>query len=128
MESPHQFLPSLHGELWAHAAENFFTAFRIHRCQLAHEFVARPPLCILAPADTDCEKRGQDPNGDISRAHEKNKEAKRVSDNLTTAVRRETIATGEDDDPDVVPCGNILVSPCRERLQLGLTCGSDRIV
>jgi len=80
-------LPGLHRELWVHAAEDFFTAFRIHGGQLAHEFVARSPLCVLAPANTDREKRGHDPNRDICPAHEKNKEAKRVSDNPSLTVQ-----------------------------------------
>jgi hypothetical protein len=79
-------LPGLHRELWVHAAENFFTAFRVHGRQVAHQFVSRSPFRILAPADTDRKKRRDNPNGDICRCHKRNKEAKRVKDNPTSAV------------------------------------------
>jgi hypothetical protein len=88
MKSSHQFLPGLHGERWIHAAENFFTALVIHGCQVAHQFVARSPFRILAQTDADRQKRGDDPNRDICRRHGRNKEAKRVSDNPTTACNR----------------------------------------
>ena len=68
-----------------HATEDLFPAFRIHGCQVAHQFVARSPLRILARADTDRKKRRDDPNGDICRRHDRNKEAKGVSDNPTPA-------------------------------------------
>jgi len=88
MKASHQFLPGLHGERWIHAVENFFTALVIHGCQVAHQFVARSPFRILAQTDADRQKRGDDPNRDICRRHGRNKEAKRVSDNPTTACNR----------------------------------------
>ena len=81
-----------HGKFRTHTAKNFFTALRIHGYQVAHELVARFPFCILAKANTDRQKRRDDPNGDICRRHEKNKEAKRISDNLTRPVP--PVATG----------------------------------
>ena len=77
----------LHRELWVHAAENFFTAFRIHGCQLAHQFVARSPFSILAPTDADRQKHGNDPNSDICSGHERNKEAKHASDKPTAVIQ-----------------------------------------
>jgi hypothetical protein len=71
MKSSHQVLPGLHRELWIHAAENFFTALLIHGCQVAHEFVARSPFRILAQTDADRQKRGDDPNSDVCRGHER---------------------------------------------------------
>lgn len=70
-----------------HAAEDFFTAFRIHGGQVAHQLVPRSPFRILAPTDADRQKRGNDPNSDICSGHERNKEAKRVSDNPTAVIR-----------------------------------------
>jgi hypothetical protein len=70
-----------------HAAEDFFTAFGIHGGQVAHQFVARSPFRILAPTDADRQKHGNDPNSDICSGHERNKEAKRVSDNPTAVIR-----------------------------------------
>jgi len=71
MKSSHQFLPGLHRELWIHAAENFFTALLIHGCQVADQFVARSPFRILAQTDADRQKRGDDPNSDVCRGHER---------------------------------------------------------
>ncbi len=87
MKSSHQFLPGLHCEFWIHAAENFFTAHVIHGCEVAHQSVACSPFRILAQTDADCQKRGDDPNSDICRRHERNKEAKRVSDNPTAVTQ-----------------------------------------
>jgi hypothetical protein len=61
--------------------------FPIHGCQVAHQFVARSPFRILAQTDADRQKRGDDPNSDICRGHERNKEAKRVSDNPTAVIQ-----------------------------------------
>jgi hypothetical protein len=101
MKSSHQFLPGLHRELRIHAAENFFTALRIHGCQVAHQFVARSPFRILAQTDADRQKRGDDPNSDVCRGHERNKEAKGLKDNqrlqlysVTTVTLRAYIAVG----------------------------------
>jgi hypothetical protein len=80
-------LPGLHRELWIHAGENFFTPLPIHGCQVAHQPVARSPFRILAQTDADCQKRGDDPNSDICRGHERNKEANRVSDNPTAVIQ-----------------------------------------
>ena len=44
-------------------------------------------FAYLLAANTDRQKRRDDPNGDICRRHEKNKEAKRISDNLTRPVQ-----------------------------------------
>jgi hypothetical protein len=85
VKSTHQFLPGLHGKFRTHAAKDFFAAFRIHCYQIAHQFVAHSPFCILAAADTNRKKRRDDPNGDICRRHDRNKEAKGVSDNPTPA-------------------------------------------
>jgi hypothetical protein len=85
VKSTHQFLPGLHGKFRTHAAKDFFAAFRIHGYQIAHQFVAHSPFCILAAADTNRKKRRDDPNGDICRRHDRNKEAKGVSDNPTPA-------------------------------------------
>ena len=87
MKSSHQFLPGLHRERWIHSAENFFTALVIHGCQVAHQLVACSPFRILAQTDADRQKRGDDPNGDICRRHERNKEAKRISDNPTAVMQ-----------------------------------------
>ena len=78
--------------LRVHATEHFFAAFRIHRRQFAHQLVAALPFRILSRANADRQKRRDDPNGNICRRHEKNKEAKRISDNLTRPVR--PVATG----------------------------------
>ena len=73
--------------LRVHATEHFFPPFRIHGCQFAHHLIARLPFRILARANADRQKRGDDPDGDICRSHKKNKEAKRISDNLTRPVQ-----------------------------------------
>jgi hypothetical protein len=57
VKSSHEFLPRFHGELRIHAAEDLLTAFRVHGCQLAHQFVARLPFCVFAPANAGREKR-----------------------------------------------------------------------
>src|SRR5947207_862759 len=57
-----------------HSTKEFFPAFGIHRCQLAHKFVARFPFRILARANSDRKKRGDNPNGDVCRSHQKKKE------------------------------------------------------
>src|SRR5436190_536940 len=57
-----------------HSTKEFFPAFGIHRCQLAHKFVARFPFRILARANSDRKKRGDNPNGDVCRSHQMKKE------------------------------------------------------
>jgi hypothetical protein len=62
--------------LRVHSTKDFFPAFGVHRCQLAHKFVARFPFRILARADSSRKKRRDNPHGNVCRAHEINKEAK----------------------------------------------------
>jgi hypothetical protein len=81
MKAPHQFLARLHGVLRVHATEHLFPAFRVHRCQFAHQLVTRFPLRVFAQANADCEKRGEDPNCDVCCGHKINKGSKTVGDN-----------------------------------------------
>ena len=62
--------------LRVHSTEDFFPAFGVHRCQLAHKFVARFPFRILARADSNRKKRRDNPHANVCCAHEINKEAK----------------------------------------------------
>jgi hypothetical protein len=45
---------------------HFFAALRIHGRQLAHQFIARSPFGVTAPADAWREESGYYPNGDVS--------------------------------------------------------------
>ena len=65
LKAAHQFLARFHGEVRPHPTEHFFTAFRIHRRELAHQFVARFPFRILAQANANREKPGDDPDRNV---------------------------------------------------------------
>src|SRR4030095_14424771 len=51
VKSSHQFRAPLHRLRWIHPTEHFFPAFAIHRCEFAHELVARFPFRVFARAD-----------------------------------------------------------------------------
>ena len=67
--------------LRVHATEHLFPPFRIHGCQFTHQLIVRLPFRILARANADRQKRGDDPNGNVRRGHENNKRAKPITDN-----------------------------------------------
>src|SRR4029453_19567665 len=76
VKSSHQFLARFHRLRWIHPAKHLFAAFTVHCCELAHELVARFPFCVFACANAECEKRGDDPNGNVGRGDEKHKRRK----------------------------------------------------
>jgi hypothetical protein len=79
----HQFLPRFHCEFRIHSTKHLLAAFRVHRGEFAHQFVACFPFGVFARANANREKRGDDPNGNVCRGHERNKEAKSINDKPT---------------------------------------------
>ena len=79
VKSSHQFLARLHRLRWIHPTEHFFPAFTIHRCEFAHELVARFPFRVFARADSEREQRGDNPNCNVGRGYEKHNKRKPFS-------------------------------------------------
>ena len=76
VKSSHQFLARLHRLRWIHPTEHFFPAFTIHRCEFAHELVARFPFRVFARADAEREQCGDNPNGNVGCGDEKHNKRK----------------------------------------------------
>jgi hypothetical protein len=83
VKASHEFLARFHREIRAHSSEHLLAAFRVHRGKFAHQFVACFPFRVFAPANANGEKRGDGPNGNVCRGHERNKEAKSINDKPT---------------------------------------------
>src|SRR5215471_15837747 len=79
VKSSHQFLARLHRLSWIHPTEHFFSAFTIHRCEFAHELVARFPFRIFARANAEREQRRDNPNGNVGCGDEKHNKRKPFS-------------------------------------------------
>jgi hypothetical protein len=71
VKSSHQFLARFHRLRRIHPTEHFFPPLTIHRCEFAHEPVARFPFCVFAGANAQREQGGGDPNGNVGRGNEK---------------------------------------------------------